>query len=375
MSVYIGVMSGTSLDGLDVAAVSFEGEDERPRGVESLAFRSSPYDPAFRDLIRGVIDDGSAEAICDLDFRLGRAIGAAVLEVLDEAGLGGNDVRAVGCHGQTVWHRPPEPGHPGSTLQLGNASVIAETTGIDVVSGFRDRDMAVGGHGAPLTGYTDALLFGGREARVILNVGGMANLTALPASGASALPQAFDTGPGVALIDGAVRRLSGGEQAYDVDGRLASTGRIDEAALDDWLSDPFFAAPPPKSTGREHFSEPRLARWLEDHEILPQDDLVATLTELTARTISDGFRWVDPVPAACFLCGGGARNRTLVDRIANLLSPIPVRGLAELGVDPDAREAIAFALLARQHVLGIPANAPWATGASGPRVLGSRTPA
>jgi len=375
VSLFVGLMSGTSLDGIDVAVVSFDGGDERPCTAESLVFCSCSYDLAFRDHVRSVIGAGSAASICDLDFELGRAFGAAVLNTLETAGVAPSDVQAIGSHGQTVWHRPPEDDRPGSTLQLGNPSVIAEMTGIDVISHFRDRDMAAEGHGAPLTAYTDALLFAGAEARVIQNIGGIANLTALPAPGASALPQAFDTGPGVVLIDSAIRESSGGKVAYDADGRLAASGRVDEAALEEWMSDPFFTLPPPKSTGREHFSEARLAKWLTEHESLSVADVMATLTELTARTIAGGFRWLEVAPTACFLCGGGARNRTLTDRLADLLAPVPVHDLSELGVDPDAREAIAFALLARQHSLGIPASAPWATGASGARVLGCRVPA
>ena len=245
-------------------------------------------------------------------------------------------------------------------------------TGIEVVSNFRDRDVAAGGQGAPLTAYTDAILFAGTEDRVIQNIGGMANLTALPARGSDRSPVAFDTGPGVALIDGAVRRLTAGAMDYDVDGRLAASGRVHAGALEDWMSDPYFAVPPPKSTGREYFSETRLAHWLDDHGSLPAADLVATLTEFTSRTIAESFRWLTLDPTSCFLCGGGARNPTLVDRLATLVSPLPLGDLAALGVDPDAREAIAFALLARQHTLGISANALWATGASGLRVLGSR---
>ena len=373
MSFYVGVMSGTSLDGLDVVAVVVDGEAERPSSVETVAFRSLPYEPALRERIRACIEEGGAASICELDFELGRRIGSAVSDTLRGCGIDRAAVRAVGSHGQTIWHAPPGGGRPGSTLQLGNPSVIAELTGIDVVADFRSRDVAAGGHGAPLTAYTDALLFGADEPRVIQNIGGMANLTWLPGASGGGSPIAFDTGPGVALIDGAVRRLTDGELSCDVDGRLAASGEPDPEGLAEWLADPYFAAPAPKTTGREHFSEARLADWLARHEGRVAADLVATLTELTARTIADALRSLPTPPAACFLCGGGARNPALVRRIVALAGSISIRDLSELGVDPDAREAIAFALLARQHELGIPANAPWATGAAGPRVLGSRT--
>lgn len=373
MSAYVGVMSGTSLDGLDVAVVAFAGEEERPSTVEPLAFRSDPWEPELRARIREAIETGGAALICELNFELGRRIGGAVLAALDAAGIEPSAVRAIGSHGQTVWHVPPRGSRPGSTLQLGSPAVIAELTGIDVVSDFRARDMAAGGHGAPLTAYTDDLLFRGDEPRVIQNIGGMANLTWLPPLDDPRSPVAFDTGPGVALIDGAVRRRTDGTLAFDADGRLAAAGTPLDDALAEWLADPYFAAPPPKSTGREHFSAARLAAWLDRHGERGTPDLVATLTELTARTIADGIRSLASPPAACFLCGGGARNPSLVARIAALLDPVPVRDLSALGMDPDAREAIAFALLARQHGLGISANAPWATGAEGPRILGSRT--
>lgn len=373
MRVWVGVMSGTSLDGIDVALVELEGAEERPTAWRLVAFRTEAYDSGMRDRIRGVIDAGSAEALSGLDFELGARIGAAVRRTLEASSIPPDRVEAIGSHGQTVWHRPPEPGRPGATLQLGQAAVIAEETSCLVVSDFRVRDMAAGGEGAPLTAYTDWLLLRGPEARAIQNIGGMANVTALPAEGSETVPQAFDTGPGVALLDGAVERLTAGSLSFDRDGELAARGTVSEPALAEWLSDPFFDRSPPKSTGRERFSQPRLVQWLARHDDLSVEDLAATLTELTARTIADAYRWIEFGLDACYLCGGGARNPALAGRLAQLLAPLPVRNVGVLGVDADAREAVAFAILARQHALGFPANAPWATGASGPRVLGVRT--
>ena len=287
-------------------------------------------------------------------------------------GLAAADVRAIGSHGQTVWHVPPATGAAGSTLQVGSAAVIAEVAGIDVVSDFRSRDIAAGGHGAPLTAYTDWIMFSAAESRLIQNIGGMANVTALPPGESRETPTAFDTGPGVALIDGAVLRLTG--RPFDEGGRLAASGTVDESALKVWLADPFFSEPPPRSTGRERFSTARLEEWLERFAERPAADAVATLTELTARTIADAYRFLSG-EGNCFVCGGGARNDTLVSRIRELVPDRRVRDLSDLGMDPEAREAIAFGLLARQHVLGLPANAPWATGASGRRRLGALTPA
>jgi anhydro-N-acetylmuramic acid kinase len=372
MSIFVGVMSGTSLDGLDVAIVEFSGKAERPTDFDVVAFRSTPYEAAFQERIRGVIDDGTTGDVCELDFRVGRMIGEAVEEALSEAGVAAGDVEAIGSHGQTIWHVPPDGHLQGSTLQIGNASVIAEVAGADVVSDFRTRDVAAGGHGAPLTAYVDRLLLSGDQPRLIQNIGGMANVTVLPPRGSTDTPRAFDTGPGVALIDGAVRSLAG--RPFDEDGKLAAAGTVVPKALEEWLDDPFFGETPPRSTGRERFSTGRLELWLETHD-LPVPDAVATLTELTARSIAESYRFAGRDPAACYVCGGGARNPTLVARLAELVSPRPLHDLSALGMDPDAREAIGFALLARQHLLGFPANAPWATGASGRRLLGSRTPA
>ncbi len=375
MTLYVGAMSGTSLDGIDIAVVDFEGPDERPAGFELRAFRTIPYGREMRRRLRAAIAKGSPALLCELDFSLGRRIGQAVLGTLDGSGIDPTEIRAVGSHGQTVWHAPPDAGRPGSTLQLGSAAVIAETTGIAVISDFRSRDMAAGGQGAPLTAWTDWILLRGTEHRVIQNIGGMANLTWLPAEGSDGEPVAFDTGPGVALLDAAVERLTEGRLTYDEDGRLAAGGTVNESALGEWLADPYFAAPAPKSTGRERFSESRLDAWLTRHASLAPADVAATLTELTAASIATGILGLPGPPEACYLCGGGARNPALVDRLRRRLTAVRIESVAALGMDPDAREAIAFALLARQHDLGLPSSAPWATGASGSRVLGSRTPA
>ena len=375
MSLWVGVMSGTSLDGIDVAVVETAGDDERPADWRLVAFDTERYDGAARGRIATAITSGSAAAICALDFELGERIGAAVNRALASASLRPADVEAIGSHGQTVWHEPPVDAGRGSTLQLGQPAVIAERTSCAVVSDFRVRDMAAGGEGAPLTAYTDWLLFRATEARAIQNIGGIGNVTALPAEGSEATPQAYDTGPGVVLIDGAVERLTGGRSRFDLDGGMARRGVVSEDALSDWLSDPFFSKPPPRTTGREYFSRDRLMDWLQEHDALCPEDAVATLTELTARTIADAYRWLEEPPAACYLCGGGARNPVLASRLEQLLAPMAVGDLSALGLDPDAREAVAFALLARQHALGYPANAPWATGARGARLLGVRTPA
>lgn len=376
MSVYLGLMSGTSLDGIDAAAVRFEGEDERPDSVETLAFRSAPYEETFRRRLAAAPRSADAAEICVLHAELGRRFAEAAARLMEEAGLGPDDVAAVGSHGQTLWHEPAPEGDGrgrGATLQIGSPAEIAERTGVTVVSDFRSRDVAAGGHGAPLTAYFDALLLGSPDvSRAVLNLGGMANVTALPADGTGSEPLAFDTGPGVALVDAAVTTLAG--EPYDRDGRLAAAGRVRPGLLVPWLEDPFFSRTPPKSTGRERFGDERVSGWLAEHEGLPVEDVVATLTELTARTASEAIAGLPFEVDEVVVCGGGARNPELVRRIRERCAPASVRDLSELGWDPDAREAVAFALLARQHRLDIPASAPWATGARGPRVLGSATP-
>jgi anhydro-N-acetylmuramic acid kinase len=375
--LYVGLMSGTSLDGIDAALVEFVGSAERPAEARLVAFRTDAYGPDAVSRLSAAVSgrNGSAE-LCDLGFELGERFAATSLALLEQAGVDSGAVAAIGSHGQTVWHRPPTGRRPGATLQIGESAVIAERTGIDVIDDFRVRDVAAGGHGAPLTPLFDLLVLSEpQRSRAIQNIGGMANVTGLPSEASGAGPRAFDTGPGVALIDEAARRLTDGELAYDEDGRLAAAGDVIESALKPWLSDPFFAETPPRSTGRERFGGPALAPWLDARAGVPKEDLLATLTELTARTIADSYRYLGFRPDEVLLCGGGARNPELVRRLCAHLHGMRVRPLDDIGWNGDAREAAAFALLARQHRLGIPTDLGWATGAVGPRLLGKRTPA
>ena len=376
----VGLMSGTSLDGIDAALVEIEGageDDVKARLVRSLTVE---YGDAQREAIHAAIVTGTAEALCGLHADLGEWLAAAALRVCEEAGVAPDSVDAIGSHGQTVWHRPPAEAKRGATLQLGDAATIAERTGIAVVSDFRTRDVAAGGQGAPLVPWVDRLLFSAEgKARALQNIGGIGNVTRVPPKGSDEPVFAFDTGPGNALIDAAVELATDGRATFDRDGRLASRGEPDEALLADLLRHPYFAAEPPKSTGREEFGRPFVARLVE--AVRPEGDrdwldLVATLTELTARSIADAYRrWVIPRGVdEVIVTGGGARNPALMRRIAALLDPLPVHDGAALGIDSDAKEAVAFALLAWAHLRGVPANVPEATGAAGPRVLGSWTP-
>lgn len=378
----IGLMSGTSLDGIDAALVELEDDDgARTDDVAWTvrAFRSVPFSPAQREEIHRCILDGDAAALCRLNARLGEWLAAAALQACDAAGLKPADVHLIGSHGQTIWHQPPDE-ERGATLQLGDAGTIAERTGIPVVSDFRSRDMAAGGEGAPLVPWVDRFLFSQPDrVRVLQNIGGIANLTRVPRTGSGEALVAFDTGPGNAPIDAAVELATSGSERYDADGRWARQGHVRPDLLETLLQEPFFQRPPPKSTGREVFGRPyvqALARRMQPADRQAWADLVATLTALTAHTIGDAVRrWVLPLGAdELVLTGGGARNPVLREMIEAAVAPLPVLPGDILGIDPDAKEAIAFAALAWAHVRRVPGNVPAVTGAAGPRVLGSYTP-
>jgi anhydro-N-acetylmuramic acid kinase len=376
----VGLMSGTSLDGVDAALVEVDGSGTDDLRIRVLHALTVPYGDEQRRMSHDAIVAGNAEALCGLHADLGEWLAEAALAVCREAGVEIATVDAIGSHGQTVWHRPPAEGRRGATLQLGDAATIAERTGRPVVSDFRSRDVAAGGQGAPLVPWTDQLLFAVPDrTRALQNLGGIGNVTRVPPRGSGEPVFAFDTGPANALIDAAVEIATGGRHRYDRDGRLAARGRVDEALLAELLRHPYFAAEPPKSTGREEFGRPFVERLVE--AVAPEGDqdwmdLIATLTELTARTVADAYaRWVVPRGVdEVVLTGGGGRNPVLAGRIRTLLHPLPVLEGGALDVDPDAKEAVAFAVLAWAHLRGIPANLPSATGAAGPRVLGSLTP-
>jgi anhydro-N-acetylmuramic acid kinase len=376
----VGLMSGTSLDGIDAALVEVSGETTDEVSVRMEGFVTFAYSGERRTAIHDAILAGTAEALCGLHADLGEWLAEAALAVCEKSGTPVGSVDAIGSHGQTVWHRPPGDGRRGATLQLGDPATIAERTGRPVVADFRPRDVAAGGQGAPLVPWVDQLLFALPDrARALQNLGGIGNVTRVPARGSGEEVFAFDTGPANSLIDAAVEIATGGRHRYDRDGRLAAQGTVDHALLQDLLRHPYFAAPPPKSTGREEFGRPfveRLVQVVKPEGDADWMDLVATLTELTARTVADAYhRWVIPLGIGeVILSGGGARNPALAGRIRELLAPLPVTDGGVLGVDPDAKEAVAFALLAWAHLKRIPANVPSATGAAGPRVLGSLTP-
>ena len=371
-------MSGTSLDGIDAALVEVDVKDGR-LGARLEAFLSIPYDAEQHRLLKESLAGGARE-LCRLNVRLGEWFADAASRLLKEAGVAARDIAAVGSHGQTVWHEPRAADRPGATLQLGEPAVIAERLGVPVISDFRARDVAAGGQGAPLVPLIDALLFSTPDVtRAMQNIGGIANVTALPPEGAGEPVIAFDTGPGVAVIDAMVEIVSGGTDHFDEDGRRASSGSASEELLAALLDDPYFSQPPPKSTGRERFGEAYAIDLVgRGRELgLTDDDLVASATALTARTIADAYaNLLAPgrLPDECIVSGGGARNPALMQMLAEALDPIPVTDLSALGWDPDAKEAIAFALLAHLFQAGEPGNLASVTGAAGPRTLGKLTP-
>jgi anhydro-N-acetylmuramic acid kinase len=356
--LYAGLMSGTSLDGVDAVLLDLAG----PKPA-ALGHVHRPFAPALRTelLALNAAAPGELEraALCAND--LARAYAAAVSDLLAGASLAPDALRAIGCHGQTVRHRP----EAGYTLQIGNAALLAELAGIRVVADFRSRDVAAGGQGAPLAPAFHAVLFASAsEDRVALNLGGIANLSWLAADGRVA---GFDCGPGNCLMDlWAQRHL---RQAHDENGAWAAGARADAGLLGALLAEAYFSLPPPKSTGRDLFN----ARWLESR--LPPDSdpqiVQATLLELTARSVAQAIRQNFPGARRLIACGGGVRNGALMARLGALLSPLPVDSSARHGLDPSQVEAAAFAWLAQQTLRGKPGNVPAVTGARGPRILGA----
>jgi anhydro-N-acetylmuramic acid kinase len=379
---YIGLMSGTSLDGISACLVRFHETHNAPRTLtqdvrrtfELLAFSVTEYSPDQRARLLAAMQNGSAQDYCRLAFDLGAWLADAAHAVLVEAGVPKSEVRAIGTHGQTLWHEAPH-----STWQLGETSVIAERLGIDVVGDFRVRDVAAGGQGAPLVPIADAMLFSGTEWRALQNIGGIGNVTVVPPAGVLEGVRAFDTGPGVGVIDAVVRLLRP-QMRFDRDGLMARAGRPVEEVLDELLTHPYFAAPPPKSTGRELFTPGYVSNLVSRCRAVrskcTDEDIVATATALTARSITDAYRRFLPEPVNEVLAsGGGAKNVLLMELLRAQLAPMKVRSFDEVFFDGEAKEAVAFALLAKLFMDGQPGNVPTATGARGPRVLGKLTPA
>ncbi len=362
----IGLMSGTSMDGIDAALVDVEGRGEAmvPR---VLAFDCLPFPRDLPDRLARAHEMTTPE-LSRLHWDVGHAFARAAEDLLAGSGVDPARVAVVGSHGQTVHHEPPR-----ATLQIGEPSVIRERTGIPTVADFRTADLAAGGEGAPLVPWIDWLLYR-RPGRIRLaqNVGGIGNVTRVAHAKAEVF--AFDTGPGNMLIDRMAKLVSGGELRFDPDGRLAGGGRPAREIVDGWMTHEFFARRPPRSTGRELFGEPFLERVAADTAGLADADRMATTTWLTAVSIARAYAdFVGPYDEV-ILSGGGARNRTLVGYLTELLRPVPVVTSDAYGLSVDAKEAVAFALLALATLDGVPANLPRATGARREVVLGKVMP-
>jgi anhydro-N-acetylmuramic acid kinase len=373
VSVFIGLMSGTSLDGISAGAVRFEERESRLHG-ELIAFHSTAYSSAQRDRLLAAMSGATAAEYSGLAFDLGGWLAEAAIAVIAEAGVRREDIRAIGSHGQTLWHDAPH-----STWQFGESAVIAERTGLDVVSDFRVADVAAGGQGAPLVPIADALLWSAPSHwRALQNIGGIGNVTVVPPGGLIEGVRAFDTGPGMAVIDGVVRSLDP-SLPYDRDGGLAGGGKPVDSVVDELLAAPYFSAPPPKSTGRELFDARYIAQLIEKTRAarpgVTTGDIVATATSLTARSIADAYRRFLPEPIdEVLLSGGGAKNPVLSRMIEQALPGVTVRRFQDVFFDGEAKEAVAFALLARLFLDGQPGNLVAVTGARARRVLGKLTP-
>lgn len=364
-------MSGTSADGIDAALVTIH--DTPPR-IELVAARGSRIPPGLRQRILAASQPGNdgLDIIGPLDVELGRLFAQAAIALLEGCGFPADQVDAIGSHGQTVRHRVDDGNIP-FTVQVGDPSTIAEITGITTVADFRRRDLAAGGQGAPLVPAFHAAIFGSPEHdRVVANIGGMANVTLLPAGGRAPV-RGFDTGPGNVLLDAWHERHRGGN--FDDNGNWARSGQVDAALLAQLLAEPFLARVPPKSTGRELFNLDWLDAQLATLAAVPSPaDVQATLTEFTARSIADAVTRWGFAGGELFICGGGAHNGFLRERMASLLPGLRIDSTAALGVDPDWVEAMAFAWLAYRTLAGLPGNLPAVTGARHPVVLGGIYP-
>lgn len=392
--ICVGLMSGTSADAIDAAVVRITGAGASAR-LELLGFSAIPLPREIRQELFLLFEQAerAVERLCSLNVVLGELFAEAAVLACQQAGVPLDQIFVIGSHGQTVWHQPErDPSLPistPSTLQIGEPAVIAERTSARVMANFRAADIAAGGQGAPLVPYFDWVTLRHPErSRAIQNIGGIANVTYLPAGGDIEGVRAFDTGPGNALIDGMVTLLTGGTATFDQDGRLAIQGRVDEELLARLMADPYLDRPPPKTTGRERYGLPPCRQLLEETG-LPEGvlvdpetpaplrqralDLVTTVTAFTARSIAEACRrWLPPVDEV-IVSGGGSRNPVLMSMLRAALDPVPVVTLETYGIDSKAKEAMAFALLAHDGLLGLPTNIPGATGARRWVALGTLT--
>jgi len=364
MKLTMGLMSGTSCDGISAALVGFQG-----RTFRLLAYQTVPYPKPLAELLRRA-HELSVRGAAQVNLLLGELLASAALRLLRRSRVPAQTVFVIGSHGHTVYHGPTDA--IPCTLQLGEPAIIAERTGRPVVANFRMRDVAAGGQGAPLVPFFDQFFFGQGPVRAMQNIGGIANVTVV---GRRVKPIAFDTGPGNCLIDVVARRISRGRLACDRHGRLAARGCVNHAAITRLMRHPYFRTAPPKSTGREVFHEQLLGEALGRNWWTRPYDALATVTYLTALSIAEGYRrFVPHAIHEVIVSGGGVRNRTLMGDLANVLHPIPVRSIERYGLPPQAKEPVAFAFLALRAIKGQVNHLPQTTGAIEARVLGTITP-
>ncbi|WP_027340771.1 anhydro-N-acetylmuramic acid kinase AnmK [Halonatronum saccharophilum] len=368
----IGLMSGTSLDGIDAALVEIKGKGFDTQ-VDLIKFNNHPLDKKLKSKVMRAcsIEESSVDLICQLNFDLGEEFAKAALDTCKVAGVAPSEVDLIGSHGQTIYHLPQK-----STLQIAEPSVIAERTGILTVGDFRVRDVATGGHGAPLVPYTEYILYSNQDKTLALqNIGGIGNVTIIPKGANLDDVYAFDTGPGNMIIDAIVSLITKGELGYDKDGKLGGKGKVIPHLLDELMSTPYIQAKPPKTTGREdfglQFSKKLFTRCRELG--IKDEDMVATVTAFTARSIAYNYkRWVMPKNNldGVIIAGGGSYNPTLINMIRKELDGVTVRLQEDLGYSSDAKEAIAFAILANETINGNSNNVPSVTEADKPVIMG-----
>lgn len=370
----VGLMSGTSMDGVDAALVKIYGSGPDTK-LELINFICMPYDAPVTSRLDNLTPHCPPGEISELNFIIGEAFAEAALTVIDESGISAGQIDLIGSHGQTIHHNPPSYGEGvPSTMQIGEIDVISQLTGITTVGDFRTRDMAAGGEGAPLVPYADYLLFMKKgEVRLAQNLGGIANVTVIPERMEDVI--AFDTGPANSLMDNLINLATGGRQRFDTDGRSASAGSVNKGLLDSLLSDPYFAKSPPKSTGQELFGRERAEELYQmvKRGSISLSDLMATLLMLTVESISLSYekfifpRW--SISEVIF-SGGGCGNPVLMEKLRDKFREVKCSTTDEYGIPPESKEAVAFAILANELISGNPSNLPSVTGASGPVPMG-----
>jgi anhydro-N-acetylmuramic acid kinase len=381
----VGLMSGTSCDGIDVCLAKITGNGISTK-IEIIGFETYPYDNDIRKLIFDTTQQqtGSVDKVCQLNFILGKLFADAVKQVARKLSVSLSEIDIIGSHGHTVYHVPSSRGNmdkcAGSTLQIGEPSIIAQETGITTVADFRARDIAAGGEGAPLVAYADFILFGrDNVCRAIQNIGGIANVTFLPGDCDINGVIAFDTGPGNMIIDRFAEIITNGKSKFDKNGELASKGKLNQDLLETLCSHPYLSKRPPKSTGREDFGIQFSDNLYKDTKLGNIDALeaIATVTAFTARSISDSYRrFIQPVSeiSEVVISGGGIHNLTLLRFLEHYLKGIKIRKADEFDIPSEAKEALSFAILANETVCGNPCNVPSATGARESVVLGKIIP-